>query len=117
MWFSASFIFLFCVWHLRSYIANNLVRGLSSELRLVVVTHVHIVTALVGVFSSGMSCTVDNAPHSVISATLGGVNEIPLRLIATGGQKGAVCRIGPEFVDTKNVLTQYGCRCYIITLL
>jgi len=52
------------------------------------VTHVHIVTALVGVFSSGMSCTVDNALHSVISATFGGVNEIPLRLIATAGQRG-----------------------------
>lgn len=54
------------------------------------VTHVHIVTALVGVFSSGMSCTVDNAPHSVISATLGDVNEITSRLIATGGQRGLV---------------------------
>jgi len=53
-----------------------------------VVTHVLIVTALVGVFSSGMSCTVDKVPHSVISATLDGVNEIPLRLIATGGQMG-----------------------------
>lgn len=52
------------------------------------VTQVHIVTALVGVFSSGMSCTVDNALHSVISAKFGGVNEFPLRLIATAGQRG-----------------------------
>jgi len=70
------------------------------------------VTALVGVFTSGMSCAVDNEPHSVISATLGDVNEIPSRLIATGGQ-GAVFRIEPEFVDTKTVLTHYGCTCYL----
>lgn len=31
---------------------------------------------------------MDNAPHSVTSATLGGGNEIPSRLTTTGGQMG-----------------------------
>lgn len=57
------------------------------------VTHVHIVIILVGVFCSGMSFSLDNVLHSVTISSLRSVNKIPPIRAASNAQTSLLNRV------------------------